>query len=259
MAQPNQITSRDNARVKQAVRIARDAVVRAETGLFFAEGLRLCQDLAAVQKPVVAFVEQWLAQQQPGLLQLAGETFVVSGPVAEKLAETKNTQGLFCLFPIPQGGMELLQPQKGVLLCEAIQDPANLGAMLRCAAGLGLGGVVLSPGCADPYGPKALRAAMGATLRQAVVCGIPLEQAARQLKAQGCTLYAAALDEKAAPLPGLAPKRPFGLLVGNEGAGLSPQAIALSDERVYIPMDNGMESLNLATAAAVLIYHFKNN
>lgn len=249
------IASRENEKIKYAKRLASSASFRAQEGLFIAEGRRLCFDLAAVLQPVTAFVTQNFLQAYPQAASLAPQVFLISEPVDDKLSETKTPQGVYCLFRLPQTTVEQLNLDAGVLLCENLQDPANVGAVLRSAAAFGYGGVVLVSG-ADPYAPKALRASMGGVGRLPVVCCPAFAPMAQALAAKGVTLYAAAL-ENGRPLGSLAPQKPFALLIGNEGAGLTPAALALADERVYIPMQNGMESLNAAVAASVLMFQLK--
>lgn len=250
------IESRDNARVKRAVRLRTDADAREEEALFCAEGLRLCLDLAAQQRPRAAFATKEVLAAQPQLEALAEELFLVSGPVAEKLAGTKSPQGLVCLFEMPAGGLQPLDFEAGVLVCEAMQDPANVGAVLRSAAALGFGGVALTPGSADPYGPRALRAAAGAVLRVNIWRQAPLAQVAALAAEEGARFVAAAL-RGAVPLWESRRETPLALLVGNEGAGLSSEALALAQERVFIPMARGVESLNAAVAASLMMYHYR--
>lgn len=250
------IQSRDNDKIKYARKLAESASFRAQERLFLAEGRRLCFDLAQTLRVHSAFATEAFLQSCPEAEALAPQCFVISEPVAQKLADTQTPQGLFCLFETPLATIEAMDAEKGVLLCETLQDPANVGATLRSAAAFGFGGVVLV-GCADPFGPKALRAGMGAVGHVAVKM-LPREglaQAAEQLVAKKATIYAAAL-QNARPLPAVAVKRPFALLVGNEGAGLTAEALALAAETVYIPMQNGVESLNAAVAASVLMFHF---
>lgn len=252
------ITSRDNERVKYARHIAESASFREGESVFFAEGRRLCLDLAQRLRPVAVFVtERCLAgfgQPPPGLFD---DAFVVSESVAQKLADAKTPQGLFCLFETPRAQLDDLDVGKGVLLCQQVQDPANVGAILRSAAGLGFGGAVLTDNCADPFAPKALRASMGALGRVPVVRGESLAAAASYLKGKGATLYAAAL-QNAVPLCEVKADGPFALLIGNEGAGLSGEALALAHQAVCIPMQNGVESLNAAAVAAVMMYALKS-
>lgn len=253
-----QITSRDNERVKQACRLAKDADLRREEGLFFAEGRRLCADLSASQRPVCAFLTQKALEEDPVPAELAETAFLVSGPVADKLSQTKNTQGVFCLFRLPAAAEGDLNPTKGILLCEELQDPANVGAVIRSAAAFGFGGVAFSTGSADPFSPRALRASAGAVLRVPVLAGVDFAGVARGLKDKGAALYAAALGEGARPVAEFAGRGlgAFGLMVGNEGAGLTQEALHLADHRVIIPMQNEVESLNAAVAVSVLLYAF---
>lgn len=248
------ITSRDNERVKFARHLARSAAFRAQQGLFFAEGRRLCADLAQTLKAACVFYTEVAAQSWPEVAQLAPEAYCVSAPVAQKLAGVQTHQGVFCLFATPAGSLASLAAQKGVLLCENLQDPANVGAVLRSAAAFGFGGAVLQQ-CADPYGEKALRASMGAVGRLPVVTSAPLAEAAVWLRQQKVPLVAAALQHSQ-PLQSAGVTGPVGLLIGNEGNGLSPEALALANVRVCIPLQSGVESLNAAVAASVLMFAF---
>ncbi|MDL2219532.1 RNA methyltransferase [Ruminococcaceae bacterium OttesenSCG-928-O06] len=247
------ITSRENERVKYAGRIALSAAFRAGEGVFFAEGVRLCEDLAQSLSARTVFATPQQLAALPKVLAAAAEVYEINDSVCQKLAQTQSPQGLFCLFEMPCHTLETADFTGGTLVCEAVQDPANVGALLRSAAGLGMAAVLLGPGCADPFAPKALRAAMGAAGRIPVVTGCPLRQAAAALKAAGATVYAAAA-EGALPLYEASARLPFALLVGNEGAGLSEEALALAQKSVCIPMKAGVESLNVAAAAAVLMY-----
>lgn len=195
-------------------------------------------------------------QQHPGAETLGESCVLVAETVAEKLADTRSPQGLFALFSLPQSREEALHPAQGLLLCEELQDPANVGAVLRSAAAFGYGGVVLAGG-ADPFSPKALRASMGAALRIPVLRAASFTAAAGALQARGVALLAAAAGPGSRPPGQLRPGGPFALMIGNEGAGLSAQALSLADGRVGIPMQCGVESLNAAVAASVLMYAMK--
>lgn len=254
---PGEITSRDNERVKYARRLATQGAFRAGEGLFFAEGRRLCADLAAVLPAKTAFYTPKLLDAFPEAATLAEESFLVSEHVADKLADTRASQGLYCIFQLPRAGFDDLDPAAGVLVCEALQDPSNTGAVLRSAAAFGFGGVVFTAGSADPFAPKALRASMGAAGHVPVVTDVTFEEARQELKRRGVLLCAAALCEGALPLGQARPEGPAALLVGNEGTGLSPEALAAADRVFTIPMHNGVESLNAAVAASVLMYAFK--
>lgn len=246
------ITSRANERVKYAGKLAASAAFRAQEGLFFAEGARLCADLAQMLPVKLAFYTEAMLAARPEVAHMAQEGLLVSDGVAEKLGDTKTPQGLFCLVQMPKATLADINPAAGVLLCENMGDPANVGAMIRSAAGLGLGGVVLGPGCADAFSPKALRASMGAVGRIPVVsCAV--DAAVAHLRTAGAMVLATTL-EGAVPYTQAPAGQPFVLMVGNEAAGLSAEAVALADMRITIPMHRGVESLNAAAAATALMF-----
>lgn len=250
------ISSRDNELVKYYRRLTTSASVRIEEKRFVAEGKRLCFDLAAQKRPEIAFFTDEFAKSHPQVVNLAEENYFINKPVEDKLASTKSPQGIYCVFAMPACALQDIEIGQGVLLCEAMQDPANVGAVLRSAAAFGYGGVVLLPGSADPYAPKALRASMGTVYRLPVITGENLADVVEYLTEKDVCLYAAAL-EQGQPLSEMEKSAPYALLIGNEGAGLTDEALAAADKRVYIPMHKGVESLNAAVAASVLMYHFK--
>lgn len=252
---PQTITSRANPLVKNACRLAASAAFRAQQGMFIAEGVRLCTDLAQSLCAKTVFVTQKALDKNPSLAALAQETYIVAEQVAQKLADTKTPQGVFAVFPYPKTDLQSVVAEKPCLVCEDVADPANLGAIVRSAAGLGFGGVLLTKNCADPFSPKALRAGMGSVVRIPLVQGLSVNEIAGGLHQKGFTLYAAAL-EGAVPFKEIKADNPAAILIGNEGAGLSPAALAAADKRVFIPMHNGVESLNAAVAAAVLMSFF---
>lgn len=250
------ISSRDNEKIKYARRLATDAAFRADEKCFFAEGKKLCYDLAQTTAARAVYFTQEVLKAEPDVARLAPQSYLINEPVHQKLAGTQSPQGLYAVFETPAYTLADVDAGRGVLVGEGLQDPANVGAVLRSAAAFGLGGVVLLVGSADPFAPKTLRAGMGAVGRIPVVQGLATEKAAAWLAGQACRVYASALVKDACPLKDVRVKTPFALLVGSEGKGLSAQALALADEVVYIPMHHGVQSLNAAVAASVLMYHF---
>lgn len=252
-----EITSRENETIKYACRLGASASFRGEEGLFLAEGKKLCLDLAQTLTVAMAFFTEQVLDSLPEVETLGQENYLIEPHVAEKLSETRTNQGLFCVFSMPQIAVEELDAKKGLLLCEQVQDPANIGTILRSAAAFGYGGVVLSAGCADPFGPKALRASMGAVGRIPVLYREDLIEAIATLQNTGVQVLAAAL-QNAKPLGEIEKQEKFALLIGSEGQGLSQAAIEAADGTLFIPMQHGVESLNAAAAASVLMYHFSN-
>jgi len=140
-----------------------------------------------------------------------------------------------------------------LVLMEAVQDPGNVGAILRTMDAAGFDGAVLAPGCADPYAPKALRATMGAIFRIPTMQVDSAAKAARALKKEGYAVVAAELNGT-----DFFKRKPLGdkvcLIIGNEGAGITKETLAAATHRYRLPMKGGAESLNAAAAAAIFIY-----
>ena len=168
-----EITSRQNKLVRRAAALGEDAAARREQGLFLCEGARLCQDaaLSGVEVEACFFTrrgEERYGQYLQPVLERAREAYRVEDHVAQLLSSTKNGQGVFCLCRRPEGlgaglsGRELSGP---CLVLEQLQDPGNLGTVLRTAEALGVGQVFLLGECCDPLSPKVLRASMGAVFR----------------------------------------------------------------------------------------------
>jgi TrmH family RNA methyltransferase len=181
----------------------------------------------------------------------------LSARMFDGLAATDTPQGVIAIVQPRRWKVEDLAPGDGTvyLVLDGVQDPGNVGTLLRTAHALGAAGTMALRGTADVLNPKALRAAMGATFRHPV---ISLDDArfiawARQ---HGVTLWATAAD--GTPLSrALEPagrRGPVAVIVGNEGAGIRPALNAVSAQRIAIPLAQGAESLNVAVAAGILLF-----
>ncbi len=255
---PECITSRENGKIKYACRLAASAGARRAEGAFLAEGYKLCRDLAQHCPPRMLFYTEAALQKHPQLAGMPCPQYLVAEHVAQKLADTQAGQGVFAVLEMPRPPAGLLRPGGRYLALERVQDPGNLGALLRSAAAFGYTAALLSPGCADPFAPKTLRAGMGAA---GVIPALPTEDlpaALAALAAQGVACLAAAL-QGSRPLDELAGPWPGGLciVIGSEGQGLSQKAIAACTASVRIPMAGGIESLNAGVAGGVLLWHFR--
>ena len=246
------ITSRDNAGVKYACTLRDSEKQRAAEGLFFAEGPKLCLELAKSCTPRTAYATEAAMEKTPALESL--RPTLIAPHVAEKLAGTKTSQGVFVLFEQPAPPVERLDTATHILALEGVQDPGNVGTLLRSAAAFGFDGVLLSKGCAAPFAPKTLRASMGAAGRLPVA---PV-QALQQLRARGVVCLAAALYHSR-PLDEAPQSYPDGLcaVIGSEGQGLTDAAVQACDMAVRIPMTDLVESLNAGVAGSVLLWHFR--
>jgi TrmH family RNA methyltransferase len=141
-----------------------------------------------------------------------------------------------------------------IIILEGVQDPGNVGAVVRTADAFGIGAVVLTGGCADPYNPKTVRATMGAIFRQNIIVTDMSGVAA--LKLNGYLLYGASLGEGSRDIREV-PLQNAAVAIGSEGHGLSDDMLALCDEKLVIPMSPKSESLNAAVAASIVMWEMR--
>jgi TrmH family RNA methyltransferase len=247
--------------VKEARRLEADAAQRQKTGLAIAWGRHLALEALRAGVPMArAFVSTALDADAEGrsiASALAAEghrTLLVTSAVLDSIALGAGDQGVLLLVRRPSWDLAPILAPKPLLLLAAhgVQDPGNLGTMRRTAQGLGASALLALDGCADPFSSRALRSAMGAAFRFPTP-RLDTAAALQALKSAGCALVAA--DPQGPCLPSDAPLGDsVAILLGSEGRGLPRDLLAAAAARVRIPMAGGGESLNVAAAAAVLLY-----
>lgn len=261
-----QITSRKNPLVRHAAQLAASAEARQSHREFLCEGARLCEDAARSGVAIRACfftggaLSKYSAYLRP-VLDAAAEAYQIEDHVAGLLSGTKSTQGVFCVCRWPGalvegvGGAGL---SRSCVVLENLQDPGNLGTILRTAEALGVGAAVLLGACCDPLSPKALRASMGAVFRAGLVREPSAERLAEALRGRGFQLHAAVPDREARRVDGINFRQgAHAVFIGNEGSGLLPGTVALCHDRVAIPMAGRAESLNAAAAATILLWEMQ--
>lgn len=178
----------------------------------------------------------------------------VSDAVADDLAETETTQGIFAIVEMA----DARYPEKvtgSYLFLDAVQDPGNAGTLIRTALAAGYAGVVFGKGSVDPYNEKVLRAAQGAHFHLPIFSG-DLSDWIPFIQAQGLTVFGTDLNKNALSYQKVnADGAPYALVVGNEGNGMQADILQLTDINLYIPIAKGAESLNVAIAAGILMFH----
>ena len=188
----------------------------------------------------------------------------VADQVFSKLSEEQAPEGVICVAEymksmhrsMSAGTRFDAENGEKILLLESVRDPQNVGAIVRVAAAFGVDRIVMSNDCADIYNSKTLRASMGAIFASRIDRSADLPCTIRDITASGRRVFAAALNREAAVLGQLEIVEGDCVLIGNEGHGLSDAAIEACGQSVFIPMSDGVESLNAATAAAVLVWEF---
>ena len=250
------LTSKENRHVKQYKQLQSDCKTRRETGLLVTEGVRLCMD--ALSSGLVieqAFITETCLVKSPeceGLLVKAEETFVVSEGLSNWLSDTKSPQGVFCICR--QVNPKAPVYDKPVLLLENINDPGNMGTILRTAEALGITLVVCSMDCCDIYSSKVLRGSMGSVFRLTVSVTLGMSDTIAELSENGYQILAAVPDSSAQSIIDVPKTSKTAVAIGNEANGLTPQTIAVCTNRVTVPMAGRAESLNAAMAAGILIW-----
>jgi TrmH family RNA methyltransferase len=221
------------------------------------DGRRLVSDLVRWGVPIR---ELYLVPEISGEFEAVGwrqsaeEVFEIERSVLADIAPTRNPQGVLAIAEEPQ--WPDWSAEGGVALwLDRIQDPGNVGAVIRSAAGLGAEAVLLSPGCADPFGASAVRGAAGSVFRIQVGRDVGLAGVMVRVRDSGGEVWAT--DSLGQKIEDWQPPKPCLLLIGAEGVGLDPDIAELADGTVAIPMSRGIESLNVAVATGILLQHLR--
>ncbi len=259
MAEVKIITSKDNGAVKKAAKLMSSAHYRREESLFCLEGVRLVEDahLSGYEFDALFFTEK--AETLYGDLihkiqTKSDSAYKVTEEVFEKISDTVSPQGILAVVKMP-AETELKINKKGMYIAlENTQDPANLGAIVRTAEALGIDGIIVSAGGCDPYSPKSERAAMGSLLRLPVIKANDFLSLLADLKKSGMEIIATVPRGQDAVLGEYKFKEGSVVLIGNEGNGLTDEAIRLANKKLTVKMAGRNESLNASAAAAIFIW-----
>ena len=255
---PQLITSRKNQLIKDTSALLTSVSERESTMSYLAEGARLVEDAALSGVPILRLSftpgaeKKYLFYLSPSIKE-ADEVYIVEDHVAALLSSTKSTQGVFaqCAF----GDNLLANKLTGKLIVlENIQDPSNMGNMLRTAEALGIESVLLCGDCCDVTSPKVLRASMGAVYRMNFAKADAPAEARKLLDGEGYRLFGAVPSDKAEKITDVDFSGKVTVAIGNEGNGLTEEFKAVCDGLVTIPMAGRAESLNAATAAAIVMW-----
>lgn len=257
-----EISSRSNEKIKYAVHLGESASFRNERNEFFLEGARLCCDAVLTGISVrVAFFTKTALEKYPDyterIIEKSTESFIITSDVASKLAQTEGAQGVFCVCKNDLEFTRDLNVNGRYIALENVQDPSNLGAVCRTAEALGLDGIIVSGGC-DIFNPKALRAAMGSSLRICVIRTPSLPELLKQAESLGMLTLASTPATDAINVNSVEMTGGIICCVGNEGNGLTTETMNSCAKRITIPMAGRAESLNASAAAAILIWEISH-
>ena len=252
------ITSISNAQVKQVCAYVQKAKERRKDHIFVVEGPKMFEEAPADRIYKVyathSFCDKHTTDGMGAKLKETGFE-VVSDEVLAKMSDTKTPQGVLCLVKWPEYSLDdLLLKRNGVfVVLEDLQDPGNLGTIIRTGEGAGIAGVIMSGNTVDIFNPKTIRATMGSIYRVPFVYVQDMAEAIRRLQKSDIAVYAAHLKgEQYYDVFDYTKGSAF--LIGNEGNGLKEETALLADTYVKIPMAGQVESLNAAIATTLFMY-----
>ena len=247
------ITSRKNRYITHVRALASDADYREAAGEFLCDGAKLLTEALAFGAEVVSVL--WKGEAGDAALPESILQYIAPDELFDYASPMKNSPGPLFAVRIPRedSAAEL----KNAIVLEHVQDPGNVGTVIRTAAAFKIGAVILTGDCADLYNPKTVRATMGAIFRERVIRK-PLDELAEYLKAQKLSLFGAALSDRAEDMRTLDVSG-AAVAIGNEGRGLSRELLDMCEKELIIPMDASSESLNAAVAASVIMWEMARN
>ena len=251
------IFSKDNGRIREYGKLSSDRKYRRQQGRFVLEGAKLLEEAVRCGLPVEeAFVTQRAFSAFPtlftGLQALGTPVFLLSGDAEKKLSQSVSPQGVYAVckkLDKPVNLATINNNSRYIALWD-LQDPGNVGTIIRTADAMGIDGVILSENCCDLYNLKTVRAAMGSLFRMPVAV-TDMASFLRGIKGK-VDSYAAVLDPDAAPFSGFS--RGAVVVIGNEGNGLTASQAACCDYQTTIPMAGRAESMNAAMAATIFLW-----
>lgn len=249
------ITSASNPRIKSLVNLIQKAKTRKEQDVFITEGVKMFleADTNRIKEVYVSasFYEKGFAREK--LEQCNCE--ILSDELFRKVSDTQTPQGILCVMKQYHYTLEdLFQKENPLfLILEDIQDPGNLGTMVRTAEGAGVNGIVMTKGTVDIYNPKTIRSTMGSVYRMPFFYTDDLLSVMKELQQRNVKLYAAHLQGNQF-YHQLDFKGGTAFLIGNEGNGLKDETAGAADVYMKIPMGGKVESLNAAVASVILMY-----
>lgn len=252
------ISSTSNGQVKQVINLLNKAKSRRENKVFVVEGVKMVLEAPKDRLEKIYVSESFMESHKNGLDGIQWDNpkvEVVSDHVFKQMSDTKTPQGIMAIIKMQESSLsEIVGGENAfVMVCEDLQDPGNLGTIIRTGEGAGISGVILTKNTVDIYNPKTIRSTMGSVYRVPFLYTDNLEEMIAQMKLLGVKVYAAHLNgNNSYAKENYSNKCAF--LIGNEGNGLKDETAALADRLIRIPMEGEVESLNAAISSAVIMY-----
>ena len=252
------LASKDNPKIKLYQKLSSLKKERQRYGLFVLEGQRIVRDaIEADAVHFILFTQKALEEfaETGSDPDAAGEWYIISDDLAERISQTETPQGCFAVCRIPQS-VPLLKDGGKYVVLYGLQDPGNMGTVIRTADAFGIDGIILCGSC-DLYNPKTVRSTMGSLFRERISIVNDPDQLFGLLKEQNVQTMAAVIDADAVKVTEMPHSGTQAVFIGNEGRGLPPETAQRCDMRITIPMQGSINSLNAAMAAGVIMWEMK--
>ncbi len=248
------IESSQNALVKHWKKLVTTRKERDQSKEFLVEGFHLVEEALKSNGTILALITRD-GVEIPQDWSIEGVKLVeITEAIAKEISETGQSQGIYAHCRQPEHAEEDYSKWKKLLLIDAVQDPGNVGTMIRTADAAGMDAVILGVGTADSYNSKTVRSAQGSHFNIPIVKGDLIEWTAKAKEA-GIQVLGTGL-KNAVNHSDIWPQAEFALIVGNEGSGVNPDLLEMADNTVKIPMYGKAESLNVAVATGILLYTY---
>ncbi|UAL46410.1 RNA methyltransferase [Sutcliffiella horikoshii] len=248
------IESVKNNKVKQWKKLQKKKE-REQSGTFIIEGFHLVEEALKVDN----LVEEIIISEDrsiPKEWDLNHVELIYAVPnVLKEISETETPQGVAAICRIQEENEYLIQPNQKILLLDNVQDPGNVGTMIRTADAAGMDMVILGEGCADLYSSKVIRSTQGSIFHLPILRG-ELKSYIKQCKELNTPVYGTSL-QNGVPFQEVQPSNTFALILGNEGKGMAQEHLDMTDRNLYIPIHGQSESLNVGVAAGILMYYLR--
>lgn len=254
------ITSAANEQIKNIINLKEKSKARKNSGHFTVEGIKMFVEVPKEDLEDVLVSESFEKENQSMLQSYAYQ--IVSDSIFKKISDTVTPQGILAIVKQKKYSVDDIIANRRkdgscIVVLDRLQDPGNLGTIVRTGEGAGISGIILSSDCADIYNPKVIRSTMGSIFRVPFAISENLLSDIDKLKKSGITTYAAHLKGEVYSRGVFT--EDCALLIGNEARGLSAAVAEKADRRIKIPMEGKVESLNAAVATAILMYEVKSN
>ena len=251
------ITSSGNKKIKDLAALIKKSNARKKYNAYIIEGIRMFKELKKDEILDVFASESFEAENGEILSEIYPEYETVSDRIFESVSDTKTPQGVMAVVKRKEYTLEKILEKRdtshSLLILDSLQDPGNLGTLIRAGEGAGITGIIMNETTVDIYNPKVIRSTMGSIFRVPFIYVKDLKEVIEKLYSKSINIYASSL-EGAIEYDAPDYKKDIAFIIGNEAAGISKEVLDIVEDKVKIPMLGEVESLNAAVAGSILMY-----